>query len=110
VTPEEGTITVRFEGRRAFMNPQGNIQGGIVAAMLDDTRGPAMVATLPTGQFAPTLEMKGSDFAPAKVGPLWEHGRVVYAGRTNAFVEADVVEGEGKLIARASATVRIVSI
>jgi uncharacterized protein (TIGR00369 family) len=110
VTPEEGTITVRFEGRRAFTNPQGNIQGGIVAAMLDDTMGPALVATLPAGQFAPTLEMKVSYFAPAKVGPLWGHGRVVYAGRTNAFVEADLVDGEGKLIARASATVRIVSI
>jgi len=107
VAPEEGTITVQFEARHEFSNPQGNIQGGILAAMLDDTMGPALVATLPAGRFAPTLEMKVSYFAPAKVGPLWGHGRVVHTGRTHAFVEADLVDADDKLIARASATVRI---
>jgi uncharacterized protein (TIGR00369 family) len=109
VNPEEGTITVQFDARPQFTNPQGNIQGGLLAAMLDDTMGPALVATLPAGQFAPTLEMKVSYLAPGKVGPLWGHGRVVHAGRTNAFVEAELVDGAGKLIARASATVRIVT-
>src|SRR5205807_2031254 len=88
IDPDAGTITVRFEARTEFTNPQGNVQGGILAAMLDDTMGPALVATLPPGYFTPTLEMKVSYFAPAKVGPLWGHGRVVKAGRTNAFVEA----------------------
>ena len=110
VDPAAGTITVTFEARPEFANPMGNIQGGILAAMLDDTMGPALVATLPPGQFAPTLEMKVSYFAPAKVGPLWGHGRVVQAGRTNAFVEADLVDTDGTLIARASATVRIIAI
>jgi uncharacterized protein (TIGR00369 family) len=109
IDPEAGTITVRFEARREFTNPLGNIQGGILAAMLDDTMGPAFVATLPPGQFAPTLEMKVSFLAPARVGPLWGHGRVVQSGRTNAFVEADLVDGEDRLIARASATVRIIA-
>ncbi len=101
---------VRFEARPEFTNPVGNVQGGILASMLDDTMGPALVATLPPGQFAPTLEMKVSYFAPAKVGPIWGRGRVVHAGRTNAFVEADLVDPEDKLIARASATVHIVSL
>lgn len=109
VDPDEGTITVRFEAREDFTNPQGNVQGGILASMLDDTMGPALVATLPPGRFAPTLEMKVSYFAPAKVGPLWGRGRVVHAGRTNAFVEADLVDSDDRLIARASATVRIVT-
>ena len=109
VDPAAGTITVQFEARPEFTNPQGNIQGGLLAAMLDDTMGPALVATLPAGQFAPTLEMKVSYLAPAKVGPLWGRGRVVQAGRTNAFVEADLVDSNGKIVARASATVRIVT-
>lgn len=109
IDPDAGTITVRFEARPEFSNPLGNIQGGILASMLDDTMGPALVATLPANQFAPTLEMKVSYLAPAKVGPLWGHGRVVQSGRTNAFVEADLVDAHDQLIARASATVRIVS-
>ena len=110
IDPDAGTIKVRFEARPEFTNPLGNIQGGILASMLDDTMGPALVATLPPGQFAPTLEMKVSYVAPAKVGPLWGHGRVVHAGRTTGFVEADLVDADERLIARASATARIISV
>src|SRR4051812_40010839 len=85
VDPEAGTIPVRYAARREFTNPLGNVQGGILAAMLDDTMGPALVATLPPDRFAVTLEMKVSYFAPAKVGPIWGRGRVVHGGRTNAF-------------------------
>jgi uncharacterized protein (TIGR00369 family) len=109
IDPEAGTIRVKFEARAEFTNPLGNIQGGILASMLDDTMGPALVASLPPGKFAPTLEMKVSYFAPAEVGPLWGLGRVVHAGRTNAFVEGDLVDAEQVLIARGSATVRIIT-
>lgn len=111
VDPDAGTITVSFEARSEFANPLGNVQGGILASMLDDTMGPALVATLPPDQFAPTLEMKISYFAPAKVGQrLLGRGRVIHAGRTNAFVEADLVDEHETLIARGSATVRIVTL
>jgi uncharacterized protein (TIGR00369 family) len=109
INPDAGTIRVKFEARAEFTNPLGNIQGGILASMLDDTMGPALVASLPPGKFAPTLEMKVSYFAPAEVGPLWGLGRVVHAGRTNAFVEGDLVDAEQVLIARGSATVRIIT-
>lgn len=109
IDPDEGTIVVRYDPRPDFANPMGNIQGGFVAAMLDEAMGPALVATLPPGEFAPTLEMKVSFLAPARVGPLWAHGRVVKRGPTNSFLEADLLDGDGRLIARSSATVRMVS-
>jgi hypothetical protein len=37
--PQEGWIKLAFEGKPEFCNPAGFIQGGILAAMLDDTRG-----------------------------------------------------------------------
>ena len=109
IDPAAGTIVVRYEATSEFTNPLGNVQGGLIAAMLDDAMGPALVATLPAGQFAPTLEMKVSYLAPAKVGPLWAHGRVVKRGRSSAFVEGDLVDGQGKILARASATVLIIT-
>ena len=47
--------------------------------MLDDMLGPALVATLPAGSFAPTLELKVSSIRPAQVGKLIGVGRVVRA-------------------------------
>jgi uncharacterized protein (TIGR00369 family) len=101
INPAEGTIDVRFHAREEFRNPVGDIQGGILAAMLDDTMGRALVATLPPDRFAPTLEMKVSFLAPAKVGPLWGHGRVIKVGGTIGFVEAELVDRAGTMIARA---------
>lgn len=108
IDPDAGSIVVRYEPSDEFTNPMGNIQGGFVAAMLDDAMGPALVATLPPDEFAPTLEMKVTFLEPARVGPLWAHGRVVKRATRHAFVEGELVDGDGTLIARASATVRIV--
>ena len=109
IDPDAGTITVRYEATKQFTNPMGNIQGGIIAAMLDDAMGPALVATLPPGQFAPTLEMKISYFAPARVGALFADGRVVARSAITSFVEGDLRDEYGQLLARATATVRIVA-
>src|SRR5262249_24745067 len=57
IDPERGTIRVQFAAKQEFLNPMGVVQGGFVAAMLDDTLGPALVCTLPPGQFAPTVEL-----------------------------------------------------
>src|SRR5258707_563973 len=39
IDPEAGTIEVAFTAREQFLNPVGAIQGGFLAAMLDDTLG-----------------------------------------------------------------------
>src|SRR6185312_13743290 len=58
IDPEQGTIRVRFTARPEFANPIGVVQGGFLAAMLDDALGPALTATLEPDQFAPTIELK----------------------------------------------------
>jgi acyl-coenzyme A thioesterase PaaI-like protein len=56
-SPEEGTIEVAFTASAKFLNPAGVIQGGFLAAMLDDTLGPALAAGLSPGDFAPTTDL-----------------------------------------------------
>lgn len=108
IDPELGTIRVEFEARPEFVNPIGAIQGGFLAAMLDDTLGPALVATLPEGSFAPTLELKVNFIRPAQVGKLIGVGRVVSRGGTIAFLAGELLTESGELVATASATARIV--
>jgi uncharacterized protein (TIGR00369 family) len=64
VDPDRGEIEVLFDVSRGFANPAGNLQGGFLAAMLDDTLGPALVATLPADQFAATLDLNVSFLRP----------------------------------------------
>lgn len=38
-----GAVRIAFEGKPVFCNPGGTIQGGFLAAMLDDTLGPTIL-------------------------------------------------------------------
>jgi len=74
VDPDEGTIEVVFMASEQFVNPVGVIQGGFLAAMLDDTLGPALVATLGPGEFAPTTNLQVQFLRLARPGPLVGRG------------------------------------
>lgn len=108
VDPDAGTIEVAFTAAEAFTNPMGNVQGGFLAAMLGDTLGPALVATLGPDQFAPTLELKVNFLRPARPGRLVGRGRVVHRGGTIAFLEGSLADAAGEVLATATATARIV--
>ncbi len=108
VNPDAGTITVEFDAREDFLNSAGTVQGGFLAAMLDSTLGPAVRATLAAGQLAPTLELKVSFIRPANVGRLVGRGRVVHRGRSVAFLEGELRNSGGDVVATATATAAIV--
>ena len=106
VSPEAGTIEVEFEGKPEFTNPAGHIQGGFLAAMLDDTMGPALAATLRAGEFAPTLNLNVSFARPARVGRLLGKGRIVRRGKDICFLAAELFQ-DGELVASATATAMV---
>jgi len=106
VDPDAMTIEVGFTARPEFTNPVGDVQGGMLCAMLDDTLGPALVATLGEGEWAPTLDLHVQFLAPARVGELVARGRVVRRGRSVAFLAGEL-EQDGVTVATGSATAMV---
>lgn len=104
-----GTLSCAFEATEAFLNPAGVIQGGILAAMLDEAMGPVAAAVTGGAIFAMTLEMKVSYLRPARVGPIFGEGRIVQKGREILFLEGRLTDVDGRLLASATATTRAVS-
>ena len=100
---ERGTIETRFEAVESFLNPAGNVQGGFLAAMLDDTMGTALSATLEAGQFAPTVNLNVQYHRPAVPGPLKGLGRVVMRGREVCHGSAELWQND-KIVATATGT------
>ena len=96
-----GRVKMKFQPIDACRNPMGYVQGGIVVAMLDDAA--AFAAIIKSGKRIgiPTIELKTSFFAPAKAGvPLYAEGRCLKLGKRIAFMEADLFDEEGTLLAR----------
>jgi uncharacterized protein (TIGR00369 family) len=107
VDPDAGTIEIGFLAADSFLNPVGVIQGGFLAAMLDETLGPALVATLGPHQFAPTVDLHIQFLRPAKPGRLIGRGRVVRKARDLAFMSGELANESGEIVAVATATATI---
>jgi len=109
ISVEPGHVRMRFNARAEFCNGVGNVQGGFLAAMLDDSMGPALFTLLDGGQFAPTLEMKVNFLRAARPGPIAGEGRVAHRTRNVAFLEGTLTSEDGAVIATATATARILA-
>jgi uncharacterized protein (TIGR00369 family) len=107
IDPEAGTIEVWFTATEQFLNLAGHVQGGMLAAMLDDTLGPALVATLSPGQWAPTTDLHVQFLRPVRPGRLLGRGRVVRRGGSIAFLAGELVDEGGETMATAVATAQI---
>jgi uncharacterized protein (TIGR00369 family) len=107
--PKEGWIKVGFDARWEFTNPAGYVQGGFLAAMLDDTMGPAVFIHTEGRFFPPTIDMHVSFLTPTRPGRLVGEGRVVQLGKSIAFMEGVLFDAAGNVVARATASARLVA-
>jgi uncharacterized protein (TIGR00369 family) len=108
--PDQGTISVAFDGAESFTNPFGEVLGGFLAAMLYDTVGPALLATLPPGRFIKTLDLNTTFVRPAATGRLTGRGRVVTRNGENATLEGTLYDTDDQIIATATATALVVDV
>jgi len=100
VDQEKCIVRMSFEPDERLINPRGTIQGGIVSAMLDDCAAYAGIVALGEPGFIASLELKTSFLNPAFPGLLFAEGRCLKMGRSSCFLEADLTDADGKLLAR----------
>jgi uncharacterized protein (TIGR00369 family) len=102
---ESGFVKVEFAAQPAFRNHFGDIQGGFGVAMIDVLI--SLAAYVKLRQWLPTVEIKSSFVAPAKLGVCIGEGRVIRAGRNLAFLEGRLWGADGQLAIHATATASI---
>ncbi len=103
---DQASMTARyaFEAKQDFANPTGAIQGGFIAAMLDEAMSATAIIASNVTMNAPTLEMKISFLRPLFVGKATAEARILKWGKSTCFIEAELFDPEGRLVAKASAT------
>lgn len=87
------------------LNNLGIAHGGLLCTILDVAMG--TVARSIVGVPVMTLDMQTSFLSPGR-GVLIAQGRVLRAGRSIVFCEADLRDEAGELVARSSGTFRAV--
>jgi uncharacterized protein (TIGR00369 family) len=102
-----GELRAEFDASPALTNPMGNIQGGMLSAMLDDCMGPAVYARLAPNRVAVTVESKTNFLSPAKPGRILGIGRVEHARGAIWLASGELTDEAGRILAKATSTFRV---
>lgn len=104
--PEHGNgrALVTLQAGPQHANPMGTLHGGILCDIADAAMGIAFASTLAPGESFTTVELKINFLRPVREAKLRAEGKVVHRGRTIGYTECDVVDENGKLIAKSNST------
>ena len=82
----------------------GTVHGGILCDIADAAMGIAFATTLSPGESFTTVELKINFLRPVRQAQLRAAGRVVQRGRTIGYVECEITDETGKLVAKSNST------
>ena len=101
---EPGHAVFEMEADERHHNPMGTLHGGIYCDLADLAMGYAYASTLGEGDAFTTVELKINFLGAVRKATLTAEAKVVKAGKTVGYVECDVKDQTGKLVARAAST------
>jgi uncharacterized protein (TIGR00369 family) len=112
VAVAEGSVTTVLRLAPRHLQHTGQAHAGVMTSMADHTMGTAAQTLAAAGHWALTAELKASCLRAGKGERLVCEARVIKAGRSLSFTEAEVYaedQGVRTLVLKASATMAIVA-
>jgi uncharacterized protein (TIGR00369 family) len=101
---EEGSVTLALELADHHLNIQGVAHGGVIATLADAAMGLSLRSALEPERRHVSVEIGVHYLRPVTRGRVRAIGRAVRIGREIAYAQADVVDGNDRLLARADGT------
>jgi uncharacterized protein (TIGR00369 family) len=100
-------LRVAFEPPRDVINFGGVVQGGFLIAMMDDAMGFNCFISLGMEYHQASIDIHTHFLRAVQYGRVEVESRVVRAGRSVAFLEAELFGPDGELSARASSSTKL---
>ena len=102
----DGSATFEMPARSDLYNPYNVVHGGAISSLADSAMGFAVLSTLAPSESFTTAELHVNFLRPvtADSGVLRSIGRVVHRGQQVAVTEAEVLDQQNQVVARASST------
>jgi uncharacterized protein (TIGR00369 family) len=106
VAVSDGSATFEMPARTDLYNPNNVVHGGALTSLADSAMGFAVFSTLAAGESFTTAELHVNFIksVTAETGMLRSIGRIVHRGQQIAVAEAEILDLQNQLIARASST------
>jgi uncharacterized protein (TIGR00369 family) len=101
---EPGRVVLELEAGPEHRHGGGVVQGGVITQIADAAMGMSLATLQEDGLWNTTIELKINFLRPVVEGRLRAIGRVIEMKQTLLFSEADVLDEQGRLVARAWST------
>ena len=100
----DGRAVVTLAAGQQHANPMGTLHGGILCDIADAAMGMAFASALSPDESFTTVELKINFFRPVWEARLRAEGKVVRRGSTVGYLECEITDEGGRLVAKASST------
>jgi uncharacterized protein (TIGR00369 family) len=101
-----GEATFEMTASEFRLQPLGVVHGGNLATLIDSATFWACYLSMGSDDDGlASVDLKLNYLAPARVETLRSTGRLIKAGKTLSYAEADVRTGDGRLVAHGTSTV-----
>ncbi len=107
MTPDGGSVA-HWTPAPFMSNSRGSVHGGLVGTIVDDVAAIALRSSDPTIVSSATISMHIDYLRPLVLGaPYVCHGKVLRIGGRVAVADAEIVDADGAIAVRGSATFAI---
>lgn len=103
----EGESTIQMLFREELTHPYGIVHGGAIASLADSAVAMALIGLVEPKDRITTIEFKINFFVPISKGELMASAKIIHKGSKTAVGDVEVVNEEGKLVAKVIATYSI---
>jgi uncharacterized protein (TIGR00369 family) len=105
----EGRAVLTLAAGPQHANPMGTLHGGVLCDIADAAMGIAFATTLGPDESLTTVELKINFFRPVWEARLRAEGKVVRRGSLMGYLECEITDEQGRLVAKASSTCLVLS-
>ena len=104
---KRGFVKVSFDPKPELLNFNGVIQGGFLAAMMDDTMGFNLFLHLGMKVGMASIDLHTHFMRPVPMGQILVEAHVTRTGKTVVFLESKLFDCENRLSARSTSSARL---
>jgi acyl-CoA thioesterase len=102
-----GESRIQMPFKQDLTHPYAIVHGGAIASLADSAVAMALISLVEPEDRITTIEFKINFFAPISKGELEAHAKIIHKGSKTAVGDVEVINEEGKLVAKVIATYSI---
>jgi uncharacterized protein (TIGR00369 family) len=104
----EGAVTMEMDASKKHWNPMKTLHGGVLCDIADAAMGTSFFTTLDEGERYTTVDLSVKFLSSVVEGKIIAHAYVVRRGRHLGYMECELRDADGALVAKANSSCMII--